>query len=85
MKQLTIFDTQESETIQIIPRPGIIKNQVSIYYEGIHVANAKDCGKGIYEVRPRALFFNLRFEKIQMMNKGEIEKLCEGSFVKYEL
>lgn len=75
MKQLTIFDIEESVTLEIIPRQGIIKNQVSIFYKGIHVANARDCGNGIYEFRPRVgYFYNSR---VRMMDRNEMEDFCK--------
>lgn len=88
MQQLTIFDAANepiAEVIEIIPRPGIIKNQVSILYKGFHVANARDCGDGFYEVRPKAVYFTQRDQKIRIMSKEEIKTLCKQSFVDYEI
>lgn len=84
MQQLTIFDVMKESSVEIIPRPGIIKNQVSIYYKGIHVANARDCKDGTYEVRPGVVYWQLG-RNIQLMNVSEIEDFCESSFVKYGL
>lgn len=78
MQQLTIFDISD---IEIIPRKGIIKNQVSILYKGHHIANARDCGKGLYEVRPKLLYFSKCDSAIRKMDKDQIEELSKRSFV----
>lgn len=86
MQQLTIFDELEESQIETLTRQGIIKNQVSIVYKGFHVANARDCRNGLYEVRPKPRYFNTSDLAIRTMDKREIEAFCEEhSFVKYEM
>lgn len=78
MKQLSFTDISD---IEIIRRPGIIKNQVSILYKGYHIANARDCGKGLFEVRPKLLYFSKGDTQIKKMTESEIELLGRKSFV----
>jgi hypothetical protein len=84
MEQLSLFDIKESY-IEIVKRQGIIKNQVSVFYKGFHIANARDLRDGYYEVRPRNEYFSSNQQKIMIMDKVNIEKLAEDSFVKYHL
>jgi len=83
LQQLTIFDELDKlkENVIIVQRFGVIKNQVSILYKGHHVANARDCENGFYEVRPKSLYFNSRDQMIRLMKKPEIEEFCKLSFV----
>lgn len=91
MHQLTIFDfaneydEPEKDEIVITPRTGIIRNQVSIYYKGCHIANARICGSGLYEVRPRLEYFASRDSAIQTMSEEEIAEFSKRSFVHYEV
>lgn len=72
--------------MELIPRLGIIKNQVSVFYKGHHVANARDCRNGFYEVRPLPRYFNTSDQAIRTMDKKDLQLFCaEHSFVKYEM
>lgn len=72
--------------IELLPRPGAIRNQVSILYKGFHIANARDCRNGFYEVRPKSLYFAKSDISCQMMDEKEIEEFARKSFVdKYYL